>query len=145
MDVINVETNQIRRSVHTPDYPFPWVDLRKVDLSEVQVASPHLWVIEPVAKGAYRARMKTVDELSDPVTEAEEQLRKLREETAQEIREATENGIDPDLVELAAIGGFSLTRAVASPEAALILAGYKDRKKEALEAAESIDGNLKLG
>jgi len=22
---INIETNKVRRSVHTPDFPFPWV------------------------------------------------------------------------------------------------------------------------
>ena len=141
MDVINVETNKVRRSVHTPDFPFPWVDLRKVDLSEVQVASPNLWVIEPVAKGAYRARMKTEAELADPVGDTETALRSLQEGAATEIRAAISATFDPDLVELAGVGGFSLSKASILPEVDLILQRYKLEKS--VLTSESIEGTVR--
>jgi len=145
VDVINIETNKIRRSVHTPDFPFPWVDLRQVDLSGVEGTSPAIWVIEPSGKGDYKARTKTAEELADPVAEAEDELRKLQEKAVEDIRAAIETGVDPDLVELAAIGGFSLSLAAASPEVASILTAYKTQKKDIEAAAKSIDGNLELG
>jgi hypothetical protein len=38
MDMINIETNDIRLSVHTPDFPEQWVRLQNVDFSGIGIS-----------------------------------------------------------------------------------------------------------
>lgn len=148
MDMINVETGDIRWSAHTPDYPAPWVDLRVVDLSAViregetlardrdhlALQPRALWGIEPSKKGQYKARMKTEEELRDPVAEKEAALRQLREAAAEEIRVVIEADVDPDLLEIVQTGRISLADAEKKGDDILpILADYKS-EKAALES-----------
>ena len=151
MNVINIDTNEIRWSAHTPDFPFPWVDLRAVDLATVtragetlargrdhQALHPRpLWVIEPSgAKGQYKARMKTEEELYDPVAAREQALGQLREMKAIALRAVIEADVDPDLVELTRAAGVSIEEAVKRGDR--ILADYKSEKA----VLEAVPGDI---
>jgi len=86
MDLINIETNSIKLSGHTPDYSAPWVDIRTIDFSGIGIpdvsTAEGKAALRRVARDSYVienlvARWKTEEELYDLEAARSKKLRQI--------------------------------------------------------------------
>lgn len=95
MDLINIETNRMKWSAHTPAYPAPWTDIRSIDFSGIGISDVSTVegkaALRRIAGGSYVienlvAGWKTEEELYDLEAAKAAKMRQLQLRVLEVVR-----------------------------------------------------------